>query len=227
MEKIVPVINCVSNVSLRLLDWFVTNYAKKKNVMIPVQGKNGSTHLLNVYLSYRAQLKAYSKQHFDPFRRRDRINYRYTENNSIETTIGQLNFFRWVIENNILEYIEEHAHEIETDMMFSKSRQTRRSTTSKERSRSDVDRPNAIVDSSRHDGVAASDFGDKKQAAASLCDSHDKGGATATKSKTDEIKHRKTKTTSPSCYVKKSLSESQGPMGSVNHIQGTLTVRFD
>eukprot|EP00798_Chlamydomonas_sp_ICE-L_P025492 gene25492-11148_t len=98
-----------SKISLRLIDWFVTNYAKTHNVVIhsPI-----ASLPLNVYRQYRMQLKAYSKQQFDPFRRRDRILFHYGSEN-IETTVGQLNFFRWMIENRILEYVEEH--EVLTD----------------------------------------------------------------------------------------------------------------
>ena len=34
----------------------------------------------------------------------------------METTIGQLNFFRWIIENNILGYIKEKLSDINDDM---------------------------------------------------------------------------------------------------------------
>ena len=34
----------------------------------------------------------------------------------METTIGQLNFFRWIIENNILNYIEKNIEDINKDM---------------------------------------------------------------------------------------------------------------
>jgi hypothetical protein len=34
----------------------------------------------------------------------------------METTIGQLNFFKWAIENRILDYIEQNFEDIETDM---------------------------------------------------------------------------------------------------------------
>jgi hypothetical protein len=32
------------------------------------------------------------------------------------TTVGQLNFFRWAISNNIVKFIEENLTAIETDM---------------------------------------------------------------------------------------------------------------
>ncbi len=113
MSQVLSYITCASGVSLRLIDWFVTNYAKRHNVVIR---RSNRAHF-NVYLSYRAQLKAYSKQLFDPFRRRDRIIFHYTPERSIETTIGQLNFFRWMLENGVLDYVVMHADEIEQDML--------------------------------------------------------------------------------------------------------------
>ena len=113
MAQVLPYIMCNSAVSLRLIDWFVTNYAKEHNVVI----RRGTRGHFNVYLSYRAQLKAYSKQLFDPFRRRDRIIFHYSADHSVETTIGQLNFFRWMLENKVLGYVLERAEDIEGDMM--------------------------------------------------------------------------------------------------------------
>lgn len=113
---IIPIIEGVSNVSLRLIDWFVTNYSKKNNIVITKEVNKNILHF-NVYLSYRSQLKAYSKQLFDPFRRRDRITFMYENDKGIETTIGQLNFFRWVIQNDILGYINANLASIEKDMI--------------------------------------------------------------------------------------------------------------
>jgi hypothetical protein len=76
--------------------------------------------LFNTYHSYKAQLKSYSKKKFDPFCRRDRINFNYNVEKggtrSIETTIGQLNFFKWAIDNLIIDYIIQHYCIIEEDM---------------------------------------------------------------------------------------------------------------
>lgn len=116
INKILPIIEGESNISLRLIDWFVTNYSKKYNTVVTKIQSNNIIHF-NVYLSYRSQLKAYSKQSFDPFRRRDRITFFYDKENSIETTIGQLNFFRWIIQNDILDYIVHNLKDIEADMI--------------------------------------------------------------------------------------------------------------
>lgn len=118
VQKIIPIIEGKSPISLRLVDWFVTNYSKKHGTIITKQVSNNVMHF-NVYLSYRSQLKAYSKQQFDPFRRRDRIMFYYDKDLCIETTIGQLNFFRWVLQNQILEYIETSTDVIESDMIAS------------------------------------------------------------------------------------------------------------
>jgi hypothetical protein len=115
ISKIIPIISPTGNnrISLRLIDWFVTNYSKKNNTII----KTNTIAHFNVYLSYRSQLKAYSKQLFDSFRRRDRITFFYDVDKSIETTIGQLNMFRWILQNDILDYIQSHLELIENDMI--------------------------------------------------------------------------------------------------------------
>ena len=123
LEKILTIINGENKMSLRLIDWFVTNWAKKNYTVYNIT-EDGQTKRFKVYTDYKLKLKAYSKKRFDPFCRWDRIIIPYDEENNIQTTIGQLNFFKWVLENNILNYLEEHLDEIEKDM-------NRRNSTSK------------------------------------------------------------------------------------------------
>lgn len=108
------------NISLRIIEWFVTNYAKKYGISWPQEYTvSGNTMLrqFNVFLSYKSQLNAYSKKQFDPFCRRQRITFEYNDNgDNIVTTIGQLNFFKWAIDNNIISYVEENHQDIEQDM---------------------------------------------------------------------------------------------------------------
>ena len=99
--------------SLRLIDWFVTNYSKKHNISYSNKEKNEN---FKVYTSYKSQLKSYSKKQFDPFNRTERINFYYEKERYITTTIGQLNFFLWAIQNNIIEYINSNCKNIEDDM---------------------------------------------------------------------------------------------------------------
>ena len=111
-----PIINGESKISLRLMDWFVTNYSKKHNICYLTE-KNSKNINFIVYLDYKNQLKAYSKKQFDPFCRRERISFNDIKNNEIITTVGQLNFFKWAIENKIIEYIYNNFEDIENDMV--------------------------------------------------------------------------------------------------------------
>jgi hypothetical protein len=100
-------------ISLRVLDWLVTNYAKKRNIVYPAR-VNGRDVTFNMYLEYKSQLKAYSKRHFDPFSRRERVWFR-----DIKTTCGQLNFFKWAMQYGVLDYARDHHDDIERDMLDS------------------------------------------------------------------------------------------------------------
>lgn len=103
-----------SLVSLRLLDWFVTNYAKKHNVTY----STGPDQSFNVFMDYKSQLKAYSKRFFDPFCRRDRVTVTILDT-SLETTVGQMNFFKWALLHGIVDYVIQKRIEIDTDMLCS------------------------------------------------------------------------------------------------------------
>jgi hypothetical protein len=117
LGQMMRVINGESKISLRIVDWFVTNYAKKHYTIYELPDPiHNTTIRFKVYNDYKLKLKAYSKRRFDPFCRWDRISIPFGENSSMETTIGQLNFFKWSIENQIIDYIETNYADIETDM---------------------------------------------------------------------------------------------------------------
>jgi len=141
MNKIQSIVNGESKVSLRIIDWFVTNYAKKHDTEYKIRMRTGILKDLiedctfKVYHRYKLQLKAYSKRKFDSFCRWDRISIPCTKNGEeclMETTIGQLNFFKWAIDNNILDYIEMHYDDIEKDMNARNSSSRRNTTSSTE-----------------------------------------------------------------------------------------------
>tara|TARA_A100001035_G_C27638017_1_gene433198 strand:- start:237 stop:812 length:576 start_codon:yes stop_codon:yes gene_type:complete len=112
LNTMIKIINGESNISLRIIDWFVTNYAKKYYTIYEIDNNKR----FKVYNDYKLKLKAYSKRRFDPFCRWERIIIPYDKDKNMETTIGQLNFFRWAIENKILNYILENYSKIEADM---------------------------------------------------------------------------------------------------------------
>ena len=116
LTRMLQIITGESRISLRIVDWFATNYAKKNYTVYGIMDAHGSVTRFKVYVDYKLKLKAYSKKRFDPFCRWDRINIPYENGTFIETTIGQLNFFKWAIEKRVLEYIEQHYDQIEKDM---------------------------------------------------------------------------------------------------------------
>lgn len=122
LNKFINTINGnISNISLRLIDWFSTNYSKKYYTIYNLNNENGKR--FKVFDSYKLKLKAYGKDNFDTFSRGKRILISYRENNNElspiqdkETTIGQMNFFKWIIENDIIEYILQNLDDIKKDM---------------------------------------------------------------------------------------------------------------
>ncbi len=107
LARVKPILTGESKISLRLLDWLVTNYAKKHNIAyLTTTGRD-----VNVYLRYKANLRAYSKKMFDPFCRHKKILYL-----GMNTTVGQLNFFHWVLEDEVLPYLEANYDAIQADM---------------------------------------------------------------------------------------------------------------
>lgn len=125
LEKLLPILQGTSPISLRLVDYFVTNYAKKMNTSFTLAGR----HFL-VYFNYKRELNAYSKRLFDPFCRRERIMFQARGVESFVTTVGQLNFFRWFIEKEILEHVTENRETIEKDMNSTLKQHYSRSNTS-------------------------------------------------------------------------------------------------
>lgn len=122
-----------SKISLRVIDWFVTHYARINNIVywlddyikptmyeeLPSsEAVHRNLRKFHLYLEYRAQLQSYTKMYFDPFRRYERITFVMETDPLvvIESTVGQLNFFRWALQHNVIEYIMLHLSDIEDAM---------------------------------------------------------------------------------------------------------------
>ena len=94
-----------SGISLRNIEWFITNYSKKNNVSYTTS--DGKQFL--VHCAYKSSLDGYSKKLFDPFCRSDKFEYTIPgSNEQIQTTLAQLNFIKWCIKNDILDYISDN-----------------------------------------------------------------------------------------------------------------------
>jgi hypothetical protein len=132
-----------SKVSLRLIDWCVTNFSKRSFavVNIPTEASHAGVYAvsagaaytrINIFTQYKLALKAHSKLSFDCFCRHKRLRLEFIRPDgnkcTVVSTLGQLNFFRWAISNHIIDYIEKNFDAIEQDM-------NQRNTMSKKRRR--------------------------------------------------------------------------------------------
>lgn len=130
IEQIRNIIDQNSVISLRILDWFITNYSKKHRTIIT----NNNNRSMDVYQNYKLQLKSFSKKQFDPFCRKNKIIFYYNDEEYIETSCGQLCFFRWCFQNKILEYVKNNLSIIEQDMKNSlKSKKSKTDDSAKKR----------------------------------------------------------------------------------------------
>jgi hypothetical protein len=147
LDVMLQIINGHSKISLRIIDWFATNYAKKYFTVYAINNEySKGSRRFKVYVDYKLKLKAYSKKRFDPFCRWDRITIPYKNGTFIQTTIGQLNFFKWAIENDIVQYIEQHYDTIENDMNARNSTSKRSSNSSTSSSLSSVSSTSSSCD---------------------------------------------------------------------------------
>ena len=95
-----------SEPSLRLLDWFVTNYSKSNATTI--RG-------VSIHVDYVDVRRAYQCRHFDPFRRNLKITFAIGDE-TYSTTVGQLNFLVWADSMFVLDYVRQHQKSIDKDM---------------------------------------------------------------------------------------------------------------
>ena len=107
VTKVMPYLVGEAEISLRIIDWFVTKYSRKN---FTSYDRNGQRFV--VYKSYKGQLDAYNKQYFDTNCRRERIQFSIKDYEPFITTIGKLNFFRWALETNLLDYLESNKEEL-------------------------------------------------------------------------------------------------------------------
>ena len=133
---IIPIIQEKSHISLRFIENFVTKYCREHPTFIKL--KNNT--FIDIYDDYKNQLKSFDKRRFDIFKRKHSSSPRTqsisstNSNNSddchliaypcdkegkktIITSIGQLNFFRWLIKTDILNYIIQNYQSIKLKML--------------------------------------------------------------------------------------------------------------
>lgn len=124
--------------SVRVVNWFVSNYAKQHTTAYSIfrNEKDASAPAIFscdvtatppapdyhaerfiVWTQYCSAKRGYvSKDMFDPYCRRARIAVQRSDGSLFNTTLGQLNFFKWAIQNHIVDYISAYYDDIVRDM---------------------------------------------------------------------------------------------------------------
>jgi len=109
--KLLNILDKSSGISLRNLEWFITNYSKKNNISYTTNDGKYFT----VHCAYKSSLDGYSKKLFDPFCRSEKFAYTIPgTSHEIHTTLAQLNFIKWCIRNNIIDYIRDNKTKLFT-----------------------------------------------------------------------------------------------------------------
>ena len=93
---------------LRRLDHFVSTYARFTPVVITV-----GSRVTDLYTSYKLALKSYRKALFDANKRGKTIEICGL---TTATTIGQINFCVWCIDNGVLERFDALESKVRSDM---------------------------------------------------------------------------------------------------------------
>ena len=164
LKILIDIVSGNSEISLRDIDWFVTNYSKKYNIIYNIEEILDSEIIKKqfiVFINYKSQLKAFGKSFFDPFCRNKRIQFNFEQGKSLVTTVGQLNFFKWAISNKVIEYINNNLSDIKKDMNVAtkhlKNSNKKESNTRRKRTTLSVSASRTI---NKHDVSITVNFGD-------------------------------------------------------------------
>ena len=111
VTKFLEVVKRKNGMSLRVIDWLVTNFSKTHSVAINSEGVPRDLNR-----DYQKNLSAYNKKNMDPFARRNKIKIVVFGKEERSSTVGQLNFFRWYYKNRINVYLNEHREVVESHM---------------------------------------------------------------------------------------------------------------
>jgi len=114
------IIHHKNGLSLRIIDWLITNFTKSFRGAIESEGLPR-----NLRKDYHKNLSAHNKKNFDPFARRRRIQIILFGKEKRVSTIGQLNFFRWFLSKDLVGFLLENKSVIEKHMKDSESKHGR------------------------------------------------------------------------------------------------------
>jgi len=109
---ILPILNGEDPLlTMSLINYTVTNYVQEFSSYVEVKDK-----IIYIYRSYQEQLSRFNKALFDPFCREIKIPFYYEDGKYVVTTVAQLNFYKWAIENKIIDFIRDNYESISNTM---------------------------------------------------------------------------------------------------------------
>lgn len=111
VELFLAIVKRKNGMSLRVIDWLVTNYSK--TVSVTLETGNVPRDLNR---DYQKNLSAYNKKNLDPFARKNKISICVLGKETRNSTVGQLNFFRWFLKNDINVFLQKNKVFVEDHM---------------------------------------------------------------------------------------------------------------
>jgi len=98
-------------ITMSTINYVSTNYAKDFSSYVTIDGKPKYIHQ-----SYRKKLNRWTKKKFDAFCRQTKFPFYYNDNEYVVTTVGQLNYYKWCLEIDLLTFIRENYDDIIINM---------------------------------------------------------------------------------------------------------------
>lgn len=126
VQLMVDIINKEHDVSLRTVNWFGTKHV----ATMPSRYRtlpDGRREIYDPEITYGSRLKKYRKKGFDPFRRGNAFEWPYDPDDrskTVVTTLCQLQFFQWIFEYELIDYIIENLNSLKE--MMRKSEKTKK-----------------------------------------------------------------------------------------------------
>lgn len=111
-NKLVPLNDESSTMPrLRMYNWAVTNFAKCRGITTQITDEDGKVRRVDPCISYDGALKRLHRTLFDPYRRGTLLFFK-VDDEVHHTTVGQLLFVKWCMDNGVDKYVTSHEAEI-------------------------------------------------------------------------------------------------------------------
>ena len=141
-EILVPIISGAHEISIRIMDWFVTNYSMAKGTSYRWEDPvTKESRVFCVHAEYSTTLHSKGRLLFDPFRRGPRVMFEGSNGMTHETTLGQLFFWYWASKYNVIDTLSSCVVECQKHMADQQEAARERKRTTGKRKRAPLSKP--------------------------------------------------------------------------------------